>query len=44
MDEHFDPAWAEYLSTGIDPTGGELGPAFDPETGDSLEDEENEEQ
>lgn len=28
-----DAAWEEYLSTGIDPTGGELGPDFDPETG-----------
>ena len=28
-----DSAWEEYLSTGIDPTGGELGPDFDPETG-----------
>ena len=24
--ESTDPAWEEYLSTGIDPTGGELGP------------------
>lgn len=34
-----DPAWEEYLSTGIDPTGGELGPDFDPETGEPLDDE-----
>ena len=26
--ESTDPAWEEYLSTGIDPTGGELGPTF----------------
>ena len=32
-----DPAWEEYLSTGIDPTGGELSPDFDPETGAPLE-------
>ena len=35
--ESTDPAWEEYLSTGIDPTGGELGPYFDPETGEPLE-------
>ncbi len=35
--ESTDPAWEEYLSTGIDPTGGELGPDFDPETGEPLE-------
>lgn len=33
-----DPLWDEYLSTGIDPTGGSLGPDFDPETGQLLED------
>ena len=44
MQEYFDPAWDEYLSTGIDPTGGELGLDFDSETGVPLEDEENEEQ
>lgn len=37
MQESFDPAWDEYLSTGIDPTGGELGPDFDPDTGEPLE-------
>lgn len=37
-----DPAWDEYMSTGIDPTGGDLGPDFDPETGEYL-DEENQE-
>lgn len=36
-DEERDAAWEEYLSTGIDPTGGELGPDFDPETGEPLE-------
>ena len=35
--ERTDQAWEEYLSTGIHPTGGELGPAFDPETGEPLE-------
>ena len=35
--ESTDPAWEEYLSTGIDPTGGKLGPDFDPETGEPLE-------
>lgn len=35
--ESTDQAWEEYLSTGIDPTGGELGPDFDPETGEPLE-------
>ena len=43
MSMHDDPAWEEYLSTGIDPTGGELGLDFDPETGEpideSIEDE-----
>lgn len=38
-----DPAWEEYLSTGIDPTGGELGPDFDPETGRLLSEIEEEE-
>ena len=35
-DDERDAAWEEYLSTGIDPTGGELGPDFDPETGEDL--------
>ena len=35
-DDERDAAWEEYLSTGIDPTGGELGPDFDPETGEEL--------
>ncbi len=34
-----DPAWEEYLTTGIDPTGGELGPDFEPETGAPIEDD-----
>ena len=32
-----DPAWEEYMTTGIDPTGGELGPDFDPVTGRRLD-------
>lgn len=32
-----DEAWEEYMSTGIDPTGGELGLDFDPETGEPLD-------
>lgn len=28
---HEDPAWDEYMSTGIDPTGGKLGPDFNTE-------------
>lgn len=35
-DDERDAAWEEYMSTGIDPTGGELGPDFDPETGRLL--------
>lgn len=31
-----DEAWEEYMSTGIDPTGGELGPDFDPASGRFL--------
>ncbi len=38
-----DPAYEEYLSTGIDPTGGELGPDFDPETGEEIDYDEEEE-
>ena len=40
--ESIDPAWEEYLSTGIDPTGGELGPDFDPETGQPLDEYQDE--
>lgn len=38
-----DPACDEYLYTGVDPTGGGLGPDFNPETGQFLNpmDEEN---
>lgn len=42
--DNFDPAWDEYLSTGIDPTGGALGPDFDPETGEPLEEDRTEEE
>lgn len=34
-----EQAWDMYLSTGADPTGGDIGPDFDPETGEYLEDE-----
>jgi len=36
--DHTQEAFDEYYSTGIDPTGGEIGPDFDPETGDILSD------
>ena len=42
--DYTDPAYEEYLSTGIDPTGGELGPDFDPETGEPIEDDETDEE
>lgn len=42
MPTNIDLAYEEYLSTGIDPTGGELGPDFDPETGEPIEDDEEE--
>lgn len=35
--------WDEYMCTGIDPTGGCLGPDFDPDTGEYLNDIEEEE-
>ena len=38
-DDQRDAAWEEYLSTGIDPTGGELGPDFDPVTCEELPEE-----
>lgn len=44
IQDYFD--WDEYMCTGIDPTGGCLGPDFDPETGrylDEIEEEEEEE-
>ena len=34
--------WDEYMCTGIDPTGGCLGPDFDPETGRYLDEIEEE--
>lgn len=34
-----EQAWDMYLSTGTDPTGGDIGPDFDPKTGEYLEDE-----
>ncbi len=37
-------AYDEYYSTGIDPTGGEIGPDFDPETGEYLDDQLEEEE
>lgn len=37
---HEDPAWDEYLSTGIDPTGGKLGPDFNTESGEYCEEQE----
>ena len=36
---HTEQAWEMYLSTGIDPTGGDIGPDFDPETGEYLQDD-----
>ena len=41
--DHTQEALDEYYSTGIDPTGGEIGPDFNPETGEYIEDEEDEE-
>lgn len=44
IQDYFD--WEEYMCTGIDPTGGCLGPDFDPYTGkylDEIEEEEEEE-
>ena len=37
-----DPAWDEYLSTGIDPTGGELDPDYESESEASNEGNKNE--
>ncbi len=36
MSERTDPAWDEYLSTGIDPTGGELEDADKQEVTDEI--------
>ncbi len=41
---HTDPAWEEYLSTGVDPTGGELGPDLDADMETLQEDELDEEE
>lgn len=41
--DHTQEALDEYFTTGIDPTGGELGPDFDPETGRLLSEIEEEE-
>jgi len=35
-----DQAYDEYFTTGKDPTGGEIGPDFDPDTGEYLDAEE----
>lgn len=45
MSQH-DPtqeALDEYYTTGVDPTGGEIGPDFDPETGEYIDDLDEEE-
>ncbi len=38
--DYTQEAYDEYYSTGVDPTGGEIGPDFDPETGEELEPDE----
>ena len=38
-----DQAYDEYFTTGNDPTGGEIGPDFNPETGEYLDEEGTEE-
>ncbi len=38
--DHTQDAYDEYFSTGVDPTGGEIGPNFYPETGEELPEEE----
>ena len=38
-----DISWDYYMCTGIDPTGGALGPDFDVETGEYFDDEEDQE-
>ena len=40
---HGSLEWDEYLATGIDPTGGRLGQDFDPETGEYIDDIEDNE-
>lgn len=39
--DHTQEAYDEYFSTGVDPTGGEIGPDFDDEAleSDSLEED-----
>lgn len=37
--DHTQEAYDEYYSTGIDPTGGAIGPDFDPETGRYLDED-----
>ena len=39
---HWRIAWDEYMTTGIDPTGGDLGPDFDIETGRYFDEQEEE--
>ena len=34
-----DESWDYYLATGEDPTGGRIGPDFDPETGEYIKEE-----
>ena len=38
--DHTQETYDEYYSTGVDPTGGDIGPNFDPETGEELPEEE----
>lgn len=35
-----DQAYDEYFTTGIDPTGGDIGPDFDTETGEFFDEQE----
>ena len=42
--DHTQEAFDEYYTTGIDPTGGAIGPDFDPDTGLELEDDDQEEE
>lgn len=36
-----DESWDYYLATGVDPTGGRIGPDFDPDTGAYYDDEDD---
>ena len=38
--DHTQEAYDEYNSTGVDPTGGEIGTDFEPETGEEMQEEE----